>query len=232
MELQHALIIASVVIVLVVALVDGARRAAAKNAARQQEDDLKGVNKDEYFDDGVGEVRILTQKQEPKLDESSLFNQSSGHVQPSILSPKEPELPAAPDLVVALNVIADDDNEFNGPVLFQQIVAMNLKFSDMGIFHRYEQIQGHSQIQFSLANAIKPGTFDVNNIASFYTPGVCLFLTVPGPSNPLESFDYMLEAAQSIARAFKGTVLDGQRNLLSASKIKEYRQQLQKYTHA
>lgn len=228
MELQQALIIGGVVIIAILAL-DGWRR-ALKERRQQRQFDEREIDDDAPFDDGiVGEVRVLTGSQkEPSLDESAL----SGRGAPEpVLAKKNVSLPAAPELVISLSVIADADNEFNGPILFQQIVAMNFKFSELGIFHRYESYEGDANVQFSLANVIKPGTFNVNDISSFYTAGVCLFLTIPGPSKPDEAFSYMLEAAQTLARTFKGTVLDGERKVLTKQRIEEYRRRIQSHNH-
>ena len=45
---------------------------------------------------------------------------------------------------------------------------------------RHEGAQGKGALQFSIANLVKPGTFDLAAIKTFYTPGITLFMQLPG----------------------------------------------------
>ena len=47
----------------------------------------------------------------------------------------------------------------------------------MNIFHRHVDNAGNGKVLFSIANMLKPGVFDPDNMEQFSTQGVC-FLDV------------------------------------------------------
>jgi len=56
-----------------------------------------------------------------------------------------------------------------------------LQFGDMGIFHRMASGKASEGPVFSMANMVKPGSFDMSKLDALETPGVTLFMTLPGP---------------------------------------------------
>ncbi len=145
--------------------------------------------------------------------------------------PGEPAatLNAQPDEVLIINVLSRDKNGFNGADLLEVLLACDVRFGDMDIFHRFEGSQGQGQIQFSVANLVKPGTFDLNAIKEFYTPGVCMFLQLPGPERPLEAFDCMAEIATCIVKNLQGDMRDENHSVLTAQTMEHYRQRIREY---
>jgi cell division protein ZipA len=77
-------------------------------------------------------------------------------------------------------------------------------------------------VLFSLANMFNPGTFDLENIDKLATRGVSLFMTLPGPGEPLHNFNLMHNAAKKLADEFGGQVLDGQRSVLTVQTVRHY----------
>lgn len=128
--------------------------------------------------------------------------------------------------VLVINVISRDPDGFKGPALLQNILESGLRFGEMDIFHRHESMAGNGEVQFSMANGIKPGTFDLDDIELFYTPAVSFFLPLPGPRNPKLAFDYMLSAARKLGSELDGELKDDQRSVLTAQTIEHYRQRL------
>ena len=74
--------------------------------------------------------------------------------------------------VVVINIVAKDQ-PFKGPDLLHILLACDLRFGEMNIFHRHEQSNGKGSVQFSMANSVEPGFFDLDTIDDFTTPGVC-----------------------------------------------------------
>lgn len=97
---------------------------------------------------------------------------------------------------------------FDGPDLMRILLACDLRMGDKSILHRFEEADGQGAVQFSVANMLEPGTFDLNSIDSFNTPGVVFFLTFPGPDDVLTAFDYMVEVAQCVVNNLGGTLYD------------------------
>ena len=94
----------------------------------------------------------------------------------------------------------------------------------MSFFHRHEFEAGRGAIQFSVANMMQPGVFDIDNMSDFNTPGLVFFLTLPGPEDMMKAFDYMLETAQAVARNLGGDVLDESRSVLTKQTLEHSRQ--------
>ena len=109
---------------------------------------------------------------------------------------ERPQKEQAPvEEVLVINVISRDPHGFRGPALLQNILESGLRFGEMDIFHRHESMAGNGEVLFSMANAVKPGTFDLDDIDHFTTPAVSFFLGLPGPRHPKQAFDVMVAAS-------------------------------------
>ena len=128
--------------------------------------------------------------------------------------------------VFMLNVVARDSRGFRGEDILHILLACDLRFGDMNFFHRHEFEAGKGAIQFSVANMMQPGVFDIDNMSDFNTPGLVFFLTLPGPQEMMKAFDYMLETAQAVSRNLGGDVLDESRSVLTKQTLEHCRQQI------
>ena len=128
--------------------------------------------------------------------------------------------------VFMLNVVSRDPEGFSGEDILHILLACDLRFGDMNFFHRHEFEAGRGAIQFSVANMMQPGIFDIDNMAQFNTPGLVFFLTLPGPEDMMKAFDYMLETAQAVARNLGGDVLDESRSVVTKQTLEHCRQQI------
>lgn len=128
--------------------------------------------------------------------------------------------------VFMLNVVARGAQGFRGDDILQILLACDLRFGDMDFFHRHEFEAGRGAIQFSVANMMQPGVFDIDNMADMSTPGLVFFLTLPGPENMMQAYDYMLETAQTVARNLGADVLDESRSVLTRQTMEHSRQQI------
>jgi cell division protein ZipA len=139
----------------------------------------------------------------------------------------KPAADAAPvEEVLVINVVARDDIGFKGPALLQNILESGLRFGEMDIFHRHESMAGNGEVLFSMANALKPGTFDLDDIEGFSTRAVSFFLSLPGPRHPKQAFDVMVAAARKLAHELGGELKDDQRSVMTAQTIEHYRQRI------
>lgn len=128
--------------------------------------------------------------------------------------------------VFMLNVVSRNSAGFRGEDILHILLACDLRFGDMNFFHRHEFEAGRGAIQFSVANMMQPGVFDIDNMADMNTPGLVFFLTLPGPEDMMKAFDYMLETAQAVARNLTGDVLDESRSVLTRQTMDHCRQQI------
>ncbi len=128
--------------------------------------------------------------------------------------------------VFMLNVTARDAQGFRGEDILHILLACDLRFGDMNFFHRHEHEAGKGAIQFSVANMMQPGVFDIDNMGDFRTPGLVFFVTLPGPEDMMQAFDYMLETARCVAKNLSGDVLDESRSALTSQSLDHARQRI------
>ena len=138
--------------------------------------------------------------------------------------------------VIVINIVAKDQ-PFKGPDLLHILLACDLRFGEMNIFHRHEQSNGKGSVQFSMANSVEPGFFDLDTIDDFTTPGVCFFMSVPGPEEPIKAFECMIETAQCLVSNLNGEMLDESRSVMTSQTLEHCRQRLHDFerlqlTHA
>jgi cell division protein ZipA len=131
--------------------------------------------------------------------------------------------------VISILVTANDRQGFYGPQLLQLVKACGMVFGEMEIFHRFEDGLRLGKTQFSMANMMEPGTFDLGDIDHLHTPGVVFFLGLPMAQDSMQAFDYMLETAQCLASNLGGGVLDEQRSVMRPQTIAHCRQQIRDF---
>ena len=136
-----------------------------------------------------------------------------------LVSQEQPE-------VFMFNVVARNKQGFHGGDILHILLACDLRFGDMGFFHRHELEAGRGAVQFSVTNMMQPGVFDIDNMADMATPGLVFFMTLPGPEDRMQAFDYMLETAKTVARNLDADVLDESRSVISKQTMEHSRQKI------
>lgn len=133
------------------------------------------------------------------------------------------------DRIVSLYVVAQDGYTLHGPELVVAAEKAGLLHGDLGIFHRLVDSKPELGPIFSMANMVRPGNFDLGQIDQFNTPGVVLFMTLPGPMSALDAWDTMLPAAQRFSDLLGAQLLDDQRSPLGRQRIAALRDELRAY---
>jgi len=129
--------------------------------------------------------------------------------------------------IVTLHVVAPEGDLMNGAHLLEQFEQRGYHYGDMNIFHSMHE----GQTVFSVAKLVMPGTFDINDMDSFQTPGVSLILQLPGPVPADVAFEVLLSEAHELADAMDGTVLDADRSTLSKQTVQHMREGINEYLH-
>ena len=140
-----------------------------------------------------------------------------------VMGPSRPYKPDAPDLVVVLNVTAPEGRCFKGSSLVQAVEGAGMRFGEMDIYHYYM----NDAIAFSLANMVKPGTFNPDEIEEMTTPGVSLFVQLPVINvDGIDAFNAMLEVTHALAQRMGGELRDETRSVLTHSVIDGIRERI------
>jgi len=133
------------------------------------------------------------------------------------------------DKIVTLYLAARAGQKLHGPDIVVAAEKAGLVYGYMGVFHRLVENHPDRGPVFSVANIMKPGSFDMANIQSMETPAIAFFLTLPAPVNALDAWETMLPTAQRMAELLDGVVLDEQRNALGRQRIAHIRDELRAY---
>lgn len=132
--------------------------------------------------------------------------------------------------VVVLNVLPKDRARgFGGKDIMHIFEQCDVRFGHMNIFHRHEQANGMGPIQFSVANMVEPGTFDLDAMEDFESPGLCFFMQLPGPREPLDAFRAMAEIAQLFVRHLNGELRDQYHSAVTAQTLEHSRQRISEF---
>ena len=131
--------------------------------------------------------------------------------------------------VIVINVFSPQDHSFAGMELLQLVLNCGMRYGEMDIFHRHEEGFDKGKIQFSMANAIEPGTFNLDTMGETDCPGVSFFMGLPGPKNSMKAFDFMLETAQALVRNLGGELRDERRAPMTEQTIAHCRQRIKDF---
>lgn len=202
----------------------------------------------EDSDEIIGEARVIkpeearaprypSDDEEPAIetlapDQTTDVEQDTANRTQSAISNDQPLAGAnRPDAqeVIVINVLARQGKDFQGSALKQLFEACGLLHGDMDIYHRHEESDTSSPVQFSVANAVEPGTFRPEDLQTLSTPGISFFMSMPGPSNCMQAFEFMLETAQCVVRNMGGELKDERRSVMTGQTIEHCRQRIREY---
>ncbi|NMH58555.1 cell division protein ZipA [Alteromonas ponticola] len=131
--------------------------------------------------------------------------------------------------VLVLNVKAADESPISGAALLPMLLTLGFKFGEQDIFHRHVNSNGKGPVLFSLANMFKPGVFDIDNLETFTTQGVSLFMILPIEGDAHQVFNMMHNAARKIADEFGAQVLDGRRSVMTKQGLQQYIERIREF---
>ncbi|WP_151702899.1 cell division protein ZipA [Nitrincola alkalilacustris] len=134
-----------------------------------------------------------------------------------------------PEHVLVITVVGDAKQPFSGALLRRVVEACGMEHGDMSIFHRFEGSDDTSPVQFSMANAVNPGTFDLEQMDDEETPAVSFFMSMLEPRDPMTAYECMLATAETLAKHVGGDLLDEDRSVMRPQTKEHYRQRIRDF---
>ena len=114
---------------------------------------------------------------------------------------------------------------FTGEGVHAVMTSAGLTHGEHQIYH---YLEGNEAI-FSIANAVEPGFFDLTKLKEVSTPGLALFLQLPGPIECRKALDNLLEISKRLADALSGELCDENRSVLTQQTISHLKEKVETY---
>jgi len=138
--------------------------------------------------------------------------------------------PAGEQLFIPVTINAHTGERFSGEAIMQATEQLAIKLGDDGVFrYAMQDAQGYEQALLGLANIMEPGTFDADNMHSFETPGLVLYLHLPAPVEPREAFDKLIDVSRELAALLGGDLCDETRSVLTNQTIGHLKEKVEAY---
>ncbi len=128
--------------------------------------------------------------------------------------------------IVIISVVAPEGQLFTGDALQKALDNNDLQYGEKGIFHRLVRRNSIDEPVFSLANMVKPGDFGNGDLRGFTTPGVTLFLQLPGPVESIQAFDDFVQTVERLAVELGGQLHDQKHCVITHQALMQMREQL------
>ncbi len=114
--------------------------------------------------------------------------------------------------IVTVRVAAGGEARWSGTELMAALEDHGLAFGRYQVFHRRHS---DGRTLFCAASLVEPGTFDPVRMPQEEFRGLTLFAVLPGPVEPLQTFDALLQTAGELAQTLHGVVQDSRGVALS-----------------
>ena len=194
----------------------------AVNTAKERQD----LELDEHKDDLYGLQQML--KEEASMRPSRESDDHTVRTRSDAQSMAESQ--HVDEKIVILHVAQPRPKLIHGEALLQALTSSQLDYGESEIYHRTLERFGERQIVFSIATMVKPGTLNPQQMSNLSTPGVSLFMRLPGPMEGLKAFNTMLDCAQTMASKLDAKVLDESRSVLTQQSIDHLREEIQLFS--
>jgi len=144
-----------------------------------------------------------------------------------VMSERESEPAAvASERLQIISVVAPQGRKFSWDALYKALQNNKLQFGEQEIYRRMAITGGKPKAVFSVANLVNPGTFPPTDRYNFPTPGITLFLQLPGPLDPVKAFDDFVYTAERLAVELGGELQDQKQCVITHQSLMQIRESI------
>lgn len=175
------------------------------------------------------EKKIFKSPKPDVQEQAKAFQATQTRSEPLPLVSHHARMNEDPEEIIALTILPKQSRAFSGRSLLSTLQSADMYYGDKEIFHRYAVHSGNEYIAFSLASMTEPGVFDLQLINQTTFSGIMVFMVLPGPYDPLMTFEQMLSAARQLASSLGGELCDYKRSNLTIQTIEHCREQIRDF---
>ena len=128
-------------------------------------------------------------------------------------------------LLIVLNIMSPQGHVFAGEGIHAVMTSAGLTHGEHKIYHYMQD----GLAVFSIANAVEPGYFDLSQLGAITTPGLAVFMQLPGPVECRKALDTLLEVSNRLADALSGELCDENRSALTQQTISHLKEKVEAY---
>ena len=196
-----------------------AARASANEPVLDNDQDLGiGSVDPTLFEASDGEANAAWHGGEPSLGEvtdpdSRAYGVSDG-----------PTITEAPQMTVILTVLAPKNQPFQGIRILEVAQAASLRFNArQGTLDMLCDSDDDDPRLFRIAHLREPGVFEPDTVQTLATPGLLMFMELPGPLSEVAAVDRMLATARHLAQQLGGMICDQHHNRMTPQAVEHLR---------
>ncbi|HVT35138.1 MAG TPA: cell division protein ZipA C-terminal FtsZ-binding domain-containing protein, partial [Nevskiaceae bacterium] len=130
--------------------------------------------------------------------------------------------------IFALLIAEREGTAIMGPKLHAALLQQSLQFGARKIYHRMSK----GMVVFSVASLLKPGELDPAQAQGFSTPGLSVFMVLPGPIKPAAAYADMVATARALARSLNAEVFDSRKQLFGAEAERAQKVEIEEWARA
>ncbi|KTG16794.1 MULTISPECIES: cell division protein ZipA C-terminal FtsZ-binding domain-containing protein [unclassified Guyparkeria] len=130
--------------------------------------------------------------------------------------------------VISMMIVDREQSPMPAERVRRAVEEAGFEYGEFSIYH-FHGLDGEEW--FSLMNAVSPGHFDPDDLTSYETPALALFMQLPvrGSADASLVFDRMHQVASSLAESLDAMLIDDRREPLDSESIDRYRELIEQH---
>lgn len=192
-----------------------------------------GAHSDDFIEDDFGKILPETNEclsldelaRNMKLDTADKVDINSDIEQAVGASPDSSS--GKDDMLIVFYLLEKNNGKLSGEQIIDALESVGMCYGDMKIFHYYApDLVNEKKSVFSIANIAEPGWFDLVDINQMNTPGIVMFMNLPGSMKSVSAFDKMLSVIEELMQILPIILKDKKHDKVSQQTLSHIREEV------